>query len=247
MTAVFVLLGIACLAYYGVCVHYAGIRVSYLWVWLAGGGTFISAAGILWLLSHLEIAIPSAIRIMGAVAAAVVLLLLAVLLLYLGTGMKERPVPDLDILIILGARVKGKRPTKALAQRISRAEAYLRENPDTKAILSGGQGPDEEISEAEAMYRGLVQMGISPERLILEDHSTTTKENLFFSRQWIGAEDRVGIVTSDFHIARSLAIARESGYTRVWGIPAPLRSVLLPHYLLREGFALLRYWFSKYV
>ena len=238
------LLGIVCLAYYGVCVRYAGFRVSYLWIWLAGGIALEAAAGILSLLSWLEISVPGALWAVLGSAAAGAALLLTVLLLRLKSGMRERPLPQLDVLIVLGARVKGTRPTRALAQRIARAEEYLRENPGTRAILSGGQGPDEEISEARAMCQSLEQGGIAPERLILEDRSTTTQENLLFSRKWISPEDRVGIVTSDFHLARSLGIARKLGYSQVWGLPAPLRSVLLPHYLLRESFALLKDWIS---
>ena len=98
--------------------------------------------------------------------------------------MKVRP--DLDYIIVLGAHVAGTRLSKALLERTRRALRYLEENPETRAVLSGGQGQGEQISEAEAMYRYLTEHGIDGSRLILEDRSTNTKENLDFSLEKIG-------------------------------------------------------------
>ena len=81
--------------------------------------------------------------------------------------MKVRP--DLDYIIVLGAHVAGTRLSKALLERTRRALRYLEENPETRAVLSGGQGQGEQISEAEAMYRYLTEHGIDGSRLILED------------------------------------------------------------------------------
>ena len=86
--------------------------------------------------------------------------------------MKVRP--DLDYIIVLGAHVAGTRLSKALLERTRRALRYLEENPETRAVLSGGQGQGEQISEAEAMYRYLTEHGIDGSRLILEDRSTNT-------------------------------------------------------------------------
>lgn len=87
---------------------------------------------------------------------------------------------------------------------------YLEENPRTRAVLSGGQGQGEQISEAEAMYRYLTEHGIDGSRLILEDRSTNTKENLDFSLEKIGTLDAsIGIVTNHFHVFRGVAIGRK--------------------------------------
>ena len=75
---------------------------------------------------------------------------------------------NLDYIIVLGAHVDGTRMTLALLERTRRALLYLEENPGTKAVLSGGRGDGENISEAEAMYRYLTGHGIDGSRLILE-------------------------------------------------------------------------------
>ena len=93
---------------------------------------------------------------------------------------------NLDYIIVLGAHVNGTRLSKALLERARRALEYLEKNPGTKAVLSGGQGEGESISEAQAMSIYLQEHGISSDRLIMEDRSTNTKENLDFSLEKIG-------------------------------------------------------------
>ena len=140
--------------------------------------------------------------------------------------------------------MNGERPSKALKDRVLTAAEYLRENPETKAVLSGGQGRGEEISEAVCMRRLLIREGISEERLILEEHSTTTMENLTFSQCFLNRErEKVGLVTSNFHVYRSVYIGKKTGYKNVYGIGAPARTILLLHYMVRECFALLREFF----
>ena len=108
---------------------------------------------------------------------------------------------NLDYIIVLGAHVDGTRMTLALLERSRRALLYLEENPGTKAVLSGGKGDGENISEAEAMYRYLTGHGIDGDRLIREEESTSTKENLEFSCRKIGTTDcSVGVVTNNFHV-----------------------------------------------
>lgn len=79
---------------------------------------------------------------------------------------------NLDYIIVLGAHVDGTRMTLALLERTRRALLYLEENPGTRAVLSGGMGDGERISEAEAMYRYLTEHGIDGGRLIREERST---------------------------------------------------------------------------
>ena len=86
---------------------------------------------------------------------------------------------NLDYIIVLGAHVDGTRMTLALLERARRALLYLEENPGTKAVLSGGKGDGENISEAEAMYRYLTGHGINGDRLMREEESTSTKEKGF--------------------------------------------------------------------
>ncbi len=90
-----------------------------------------------------------------------------------------------DYLIILGARVKGSVPSLSLQYRIDKAAEYLSANKQTVAIVSGGKGPGEEISEAKAMQQGLIAQGIEEARIMMEDKSTTTHENIVFSKELI--------------------------------------------------------------
>ena len=148
---------------------------------------------------------------------------------------------DLDYIIVLGAHVNGTKLTLALLERVRRALLYLEENPGTKAVLSGGRGEGEQISEAEAMYRYLTERGISPERLIKEDRSTNTKENLDFSLCLIGStEYSIGIVTNNFHVFRGVAIGRKCGCRKIYPVPSRYRSWRILIYIPREILAILK-------
>lgn len=171
------------------------------------------------------------LRILFCIALIVFLLAEAAIL---GTGLTAAPA-GLDCIVVLGMRVNGREPSGGLRNRIAEGVEYLKANPETIAILSGGQGPDEEISEAQCMYEHMVAAGIDPARLILEDKSTDTSENLRFSRELMpdGIES-IGIVTNDFHICRALALAKGLGWENVHGVSVATTLLSLPHYLMRE-------------
>ncbi len=150
----------------------------------------------------------------------------------------SKPEPGLDAVIVLGARVNEDGPSGSLNERIHAAAEYLRANPDAVAVASGGKGDDEPMSEAECIRDHLVAMGIDPERILLEDTSTSTVENLTNSFALLkGSAVRVGIVTNDFHIFRALCIGRKLGGFEL--SPVPARSSLsgFVHYSMREFFA----------
>ena len=151
-------------------------------------------------------------------------------------------VPDnLDYLIVLGAHVDGTRLSKALLERTRRAFSYLCENPRTKAVLSGGMGTGEAITEAQAMYNYLTEHGIDGGRLILEEKSTNTKENLDFSLEKIGTLDcSVGIVTNNFHVFRGVMIGKKCGCKHIYGIPSRYRTWRLLFYVPREILAIIK-------
>ena len=152
-----------------------------------------------------------------------------------------KPRSDLDYIIVLGAHVNGTKLTLALLERVRRALLYLEENPGTKAVLSGGRGDGEQISEAEAMYRYLTEHGIAAERLIKEEQSTNTKENLDFSLRLIGSmEHSIGVVTNNFHVFRGVAIGKKCGCRKIYPIPSKYRSLRLLIYVPREILAILK-------
>ena len=147
---------------------------------------------------------------------------------------------DEDIVIILGCRVKGKKPSKALYSRCLSASKFLKANKNAKAILSGGQGKDEQISEAECMYGIMTAFGTDESRLIKEEKSTSTYENLLFSKEFTDT-NRIAIATSEYHIYRAKLIAKELGFSAS-AIPAKSIPVLRVSYFTREVFGV---WYLK--
>ena len=150
--------------------------------------------------------------------------------------------PKADYLIVLGAKVNGTTPSYAMHDRLTAALDYLNAYPDATAIVSGGQGDDEGISEAAAMKIWLEAHGVAPERILLEDQSETTRQNLensFAIMRERGADpsEGVAIVTSEYHLYRAREIASALGAKPI-GVAA--RTSLLSmriNYFVREGFA----------
>ncbi|MBO5031106.1 MAG: YdcF family protein [Lachnospiraceae bacterium] len=147
-------------------------------------------------------------------------------------------------VIVLGCKVYDKSPSMMLAERLDAAIEYLNANPESVCIVSGGQGADENISEAECMYHYLSEHGIASERIYQEDQSTSTRENLKFSYDIIqinGFNENIAIVTNEFHEYRAGMIAGELGlsYGAVCGKTAIW---LFPTYYVRELFAILFEW-----
>ena len=154
--------------------------------------------------------------------------------------MNDECPPGMDYLVVLGAKVNGETPSPALQYRIGLALNYLEQNPETQVIASGGQGEDEGISEAECMRRAFVAAGIAPERILIEDQSTNTAENLRFSLAMIPQESqKVGIVTNNFHVYRALQLAESLGGHAFYGQATDFGLWMLPHYLVREFAAIL--------
>jgi uncharacterized SAM-binding protein YcdF (DUF218 family) len=147
-----------------------------------------------------------------------------------------------DYIIILGARVKGEIPSLALQYRIDAAANYMKKNKETLAIASGGQGPGEDITEAEAIKRGLLKHGVDGNRIILEDKSTDTVENITFSKKLIPDHLETGlIVSNDFHLYRAKSIAKDQGLS-LQGIPAETPTIAIPKSYLREYLAITKYY-----
>lgn len=154
----------------------------------------------------------------------------------------KQPKPGADYIIVLGAQVRGREPSYNLARRLDVAYGYLMENEDTLVILSGGKGPGEEISEAQAMAEYLLEKGIPAERMILEDQSRNTDENIRFSKEKAELEHAsVVVATSNFHVFRGVMIARKQGLTQVEGLGAEIMWFTIPNLYLREAVAILKY------
>ena len=147
-----------------------------------------------------------------------------------------------DYIIVLGAGVNGTTPSLSLKDRLAGTYDYMTANPDCIAIVSGGQGEGEDITEAQCMYDWLVAKGISPDRILMENQATCTLENLQYSMAIIDQlpiEDPViGLVSSEYHLHRAKRLADYVGLD-VIGIAARTSypNVAL-NYFIREAFAM---------
>jgi len=155
---------------------------------------------------------------------------------------------DLDYVIILGAGLNGEVPSRPLQQRIDKAVGYNDTNSDVIFIASGGQGQFETISEAEAIKRALMSAGVDSDRIILENRSTSTEENIEYSYAILddmGVKDaKIGVLTNGFHIYRARLIARQQGHY-TYGVPAVTLFPIGIHYTVREFFGLLFLFLTK--
>lgn len=151
---------------------------------------------------------------------------------------------EAEYIIVLGAAVHGDTPSLSLTERMDAAFDYLAEHPDCIAVVSGGQGENENMSEAEAMRIYLENKGIAPERIIKEDRSTSTRENLEFSfdiiRERGGDPESSAVVTSEYHIYRAQLIAHSMGVD-IHGIPAETTHITVRvNYFIREAFGVFK-------
>ena len=156
------------------------------------------------------------------------------------------PAESADHLLVLGAKVNARGPSLALRNRIDAAYDYLTAHPDCVAVLSGGQGSDEPMTEAQCMYDELVKRGINPARLLREDRSTNTWENMKFTlalleKTYGTAPDKIALLSSEFHLYRAELFARRFGL-EVVGVPAKTTLPFLKvNYFIREAAAVWYY------
>ncbi|QOR36129.1 YdcF family protein [Clostridium sp. 'deep sea'] len=151
---------------------------------------------------------------------------------------------DTEYLLILGARVRGEKISLPLKLRLDKGYDYLTQYPNTKVIVSGGQGPGEDITEALAMKRYLEAKGINEKRIIMEDKSTSTFENIKFTREIIDKIDNtekktICIVTNDYHMFRSKMLASRNNFDPV-GIPCSTYWQSYISSYLRESIAFIK-------
>ena len=177
--------------------------------------------------------------IVGLIAFGVVLFVIAEGCIF--AHYRDKGRPDLDYIIVLGAQMKPAGPSIVLKFRLDAAYDYLVANENTLCVVSGGQGPNEPCSEAEGLYDYLVERGIAPERILKEDKSTDTSENIAFSAALIGGTDKdVGIVTNNFHVFRGVMLARHAGFEDACGISARSNIYFQPNNLVREFFGIMK-------
>lgn len=159
--------------------------------------------------------------------------------------------PERDYLIVLGAAVYGDQPSLTLVRRLEGALDYLDRYPESVAIVSGGMGPGETITEAQAMRDWLLAHGIPEERVILEPRATSTMENLRYSFELIRQrgdepDGHVAIVSSAYHLYRAKQMSRNLGVEAA-GVSAPWGYFfVMLNYFIREAFGVTHLWVFGY-
>lgn len=231
------LLAATCIGY-GLFVRRAATGSDFYRIWLCGGVVFLALAACVPL--RVWSRLPGWMRITCAVLVIAGLCLVTVVEILIVRHFGDAE-PEVDVLIILGAQVKEDRPSLVLGYRLDKAIDYMNRHPDVVCIVSGGQGPNEPFTEAEGMYRYLTEHGIDPARIIREDRSGNTTQNMQFSKKLLpeGAE-RVGILTNNFHIFRATAIAKKQGIKGAAGVVAKSKKEYLPTNLFREFFGVMK-------
>lgn len=188
-------------------------------------------------------------RLYRAMTALVCLGLIAMVVTgcFIGSAAHGDTETEADYVIVLGAGVNGTVPSQSLQERLLAVEDYLAQHPQTIAILSGGKGDREHITEAECMYRWLTERGVDPARLWKEESSTSTEENLRFSLALIEEKtgsrpNRAAVVSSEYHLYRAGVLAGRQGL-EILGVPA--ETVVKPYFcnmFVREIFAVWLAW-----
>lgn len=164
-------------------------------------------------------------------------------------GYPKNNKDNFDYLIVLGAGLKNKTEVSlTLEDRLKAAMECIKDNNDYKYIVvSGGKGNDERISEAEAMKNYLIEHGVLENKILIEDKSTNTSENLKFSKQIIEenskksiSKSKIKVVTTDFHALRSSILAKKNGYKNIKIYTSDTIGYLIPIYYAREGLAVVK-------
>lgn len=139
-------------------------------------------------------------------------------------------------VVVLGCKINGEQPSISLAGRLDAACEFLKKHKDNVVVVSGGQGWDEEISEAYVMKKYLVEKGIDEERIFMEEKSVNTDENIKFSGEIIkanGLSETMYIVTDTFHSYRGFLFAEKNGY-KAKNISADIFWPLFGEYWVRD-------------
>lgn len=259
-----------CLAYFVVIGVYAGISTAYAFIWLLfAAGLGATAWSVYYYQKHprkLPLRLPVSLVTLCGTG---MIILLALQILIIGR-VPQVAESGLEYVIVLGAPVRGETPGTTLRLRLDKAAEYVRQNPETTLILSGGRTDSQGEAEAVAMERYLISQGVPEERMVLETKSLSTMENIAYSRLIIDSMKKkkqeenhqderalpaylpsvlgqnrqhtyqVGILTSNYHLYRAMQIAKKQGMEGVCGIASPSDRILFVHFCFRDGLAVLK-------
>ena len=235
-----ILLAIACFVYGAAVLAVIGTARGFNWAFIVLGA----------LLFAISLLLPAIGRLPDGVKIALSFLLCLFLAVFsfceykIISAFESEPLSGADYVIILGAKVEPYGPSVEYSARIRAAAGYLKDNPGSKAVTTGGQGGDEPVSEGRAAADMLQRLGIDPERILTEEKSRTTIENFLFARAVIEEDggdpenDSFIVVSSGFHLYRAGLYAKACGFERISYKGSEGLRILLPQYCVREFAAL---------
>jgi len=235
-------MGILCIAYCCCIYFFMGFGTKFFLIWGLFGTSLILTSLVLTYMEKKGGARGKLLKKWVQISFLVGLIFFALVEGRIMMEFNDHAAAGADYVVVLGAQMKKNGPSDVLRRRLDKAAEYLQENPNTKVIVSGGQGANEHVSEAQGMRDYLVNnAGIDISRIILEDQSENTMENFAFSKQHIvPAESRVVIVTNNFHMYRAKGIAMKAGYGKVECLSSSAYIGMIPNNMLREFFGVLK-------
>jgi len=238
---ILIFIGFMCIWYFLAVSNFIGYisSINYLWVFI--GFFIILTAVLLKLLIIVYYKMHKILKIIFSCLIIAVLSSFIIIESLILINARYKNHENADYIIILGAGLYRGGPSLTLFRRINAAINYSYNNPNVKIIVSGGTPEGMRISEAEVMSRVLQSSGININRIIIEDRSSNTYENLKYSSELISnLNKKVVISSSEFHLFRAQIIAKKLDYENIGTLASRTPDILLPNYYLREYFAVIK-------
>lgn len=244
-----IVVGLLFLIYFVIIAINTGLKSKFPIFWIIAGIILILSDPMMSFLQQIQV--PILINYCSVLILFITLLcfLIAEILIMTYMFRQYKKVPN--IIIVLGAQLNQNGPGSTLKRRLDLAFDASKKNPESIIVVSGGMGQNEPMTEAEGMRNYLTGKGLAQDRILSEEQSRDTYENLLYSKRVLEEKGlflekkEVGILTTDFHIYRAISLAKKAGYGRCVPMPAKCQIILLPNYLVREGLALIKDFLSK--
>ena len=175
--------------------------------------------------------------------------LLVFVMFLLSYGLSDNVSGNEDAIIVLGSGIRGELLTQGLKNRLDAAIECYEENEELIIVVSGGQGPQEDITEALAMERYLLSQGVPQEKIIKEEQATSTFENFVNSKAILDnlfeGEYETAFVSNEYHIYRASSLARIAGFDAVTHTHSSTMWYTLVPSTLRETLAVVKLWIFR--
>lgn len=240
----FLFIGAVCFIYAG-AMYFTGFGGFLSFVWMIPAALGFLLAGIL---AGKIVLRKWQKRLMMFVLIPIVCIFLVIEMIIL-SGFFQKPKEEPQYIIVLGTTVYESGPCYLLRQRLKEAAKWAETYENAKIVVTGGQGKKEPFTEGSEMKRYLVEeLGVDQDRIIVEEKSMNTYENMTFTGEILEKTDEtfsyentpVLVVTNNFHMFRSMQIAKKAGFNNVSGGPSGTYIYLFPHYMVREFCAVLK-------